>query len=70
MTSAAGRPVEANLVDLFEHLGIEKAHIAAGRLGLTDWQGLATRHPDRYRLQDQTGPAPREHPACPAWTRG
>ena len=47
MTSAAGRPVEANLVDLFEHLGIEKAHIAAGRLGLTDWQGLATRHPDR-----------------------
>ena len=47
MTSAAGRPVEAHLVDLFEHLGIEKAHIAAGRLGLTDWQGLATRHPDR-----------------------
>src|ERR1700751_4681294 len=47
MTSAAGRPVEANLVDLFGHLGIEKAHIATGRLGLTDWQGLATRHPDR-----------------------
>ena len=47
MTSAGGHPVEAHLVDLFEHLGIEKAHIAAGRLGLTDWQGLATRHPDR-----------------------
>jgi len=47
MTHAGGRPVEAHLVDLFEHLGIEKAHIAAGRLGLTDWRGLATRHPDR-----------------------
>jgi SAM-dependent methyltransferase len=39
--------VEECLVDLFRHLGIETAHIAAGRLGLTDWQGLATRHPDR-----------------------
>jgi SAM-dependent methyltransferase len=47
MTSAGDRPVEAHLIDLFEHLGIEKAHIAAGRLGLTDWQGLATRHADR-----------------------
>jgi ubiquinone/menaquinone biosynthesis C-methylase UbiE len=47
VTSAEVRPVEACLVDLFEHLGIEKAHIAAGRLGLTDWQGLAIRHPDR-----------------------
>jgi SAM-dependent methyltransferase len=43
----AARPVEESLVDLFRHLGIEKAHIAAGRLGLTDWQGLLTRHPDR-----------------------
>jgi ubiquinone/menaquinone biosynthesis C-methylase UbiE len=47
MTHAGGRPVEAHLSDLFDHLGIERAHIAAGRLGLTDWQGLATRHPDR-----------------------
>jgi SAM-dependent methyltransferase len=47
VTRAEVRPVEACLVDLFEHLGIEKAHIAAGRLGLTDWQGVATRHPDR-----------------------
>ena len=47
MTSAEVRPVEACLVDLFEHFGVEKAHIAAGRLGLTDWQGLAARHPDR-----------------------
>lgn len=47
MATAAVRPVEECLVDLFEHLGIETAHIAAGRLGLTDWLGLATRHPDR-----------------------
>jgi ubiquinone/menaquinone biosynthesis C-methylase UbiE len=47
VTSAEVRPVEACLVDLFGQLGIEKVHIAAGRLGLIDWQGLATRHPDR-----------------------
>ncbi len=47
MGTAAVRPVEACLVELFEDLGIEKAHIAAGRLGLTDWYGLAARHPDR-----------------------
>src|ERR1700758_1912552 len=47
MASAGGRPVEAYLIDLFQNLGIEKAHIAAGRLGLTDWQGLVIRRPDR-----------------------
>src|SRR5580693_8171025 len=47
MTHAGGRPVEAHLNDLFDHLGIGRAHIAAGRLGITDWQGLATRHADR-----------------------
>jgi ubiquinone/menaquinone biosynthesis C-methylase UbiE len=46
-TMAAARPVEECLVDLFRHLGIEKTHIVAGRLGVTDWQGLATRHADR-----------------------
>src|SRR5215469_8468423 len=46
-TLATARAVEEHLVDLFRHLGIENAHIAAGRLGLTDWQGLATRHPER-----------------------
>ena len=46
-TTAAARPVEESLVDLFQHLGIGAAHIAAGRLGLTDWQGMATRHPNR-----------------------
>ena len=47
MTTATARPVEQCLLGLFRYLGIEKAHIAAGRLGLTDWQGLATRYPDR-----------------------
>ena len=47
MTTAAAGPVEARLVDLFQHLGIGNTHIAAGRLGVTDWQGLATRHADR-----------------------
>jgi len=45
--TAAARPVEACLVDLFQHLGIGAAHIVAGRLGITDWQGLASRHAER-----------------------
>jgi pimeloyl-ACP methyl ester carboxylesterase len=47
ITTAPARPVEACLIDLFQHLGIGAAHIVAGRLGITDWQGLATRHADR-----------------------
>jgi SAM-dependent methyltransferase len=40
--------VEANLLELFRTLGIERAHIAAGGPPvLTDWHGLATRHPER-----------------------
>jgi SAM-dependent methyltransferase len=40
--------VEANLLELFRTLGIERAHIAAGGPPvLTDWHGLATRHPKR-----------------------
>jgi pimeloyl-ACP methyl ester carboxylesterase len=46
-TAAAARPVEACLIDLFQHLGVDADHIAAGRLGVTDWAGLATRHADR-----------------------
>jgi len=45
--TAAARPVEACLIDLFQHLGLGAAHIVAGRLGITDWQGLAIRHADR-----------------------
>ena len=36
-------PVEERLVQLFQHLGIARAHIAARGGG--DWGGLATRHP-------------------------
>jgi SAM-dependent methyltransferase len=37
-------PVEERLVQLFQHLGITRAHIAAR--GGADWGGLAARHPD------------------------
>lgn len=48
MTAAATGGVEANLLDLFQTLGIERAHIAAGGPPvLTDWHGLATLHPER-----------------------
>ena len=40
--------VEKNLLELFQALGIERAHIAAGGPPIiTDWHGLATRHPER-----------------------
>ena len=48
MRTAAGRPIEACLLDLFRHLGIEQAHIAAGGPPpLMDWHSLATLHPER-----------------------
>ena len=48
MTTAAARGVELNLLDLLRHLGVERAHIAAGGPPvLTDWHGLATFHPER-----------------------
>ena len=47
MRTAAVCRVEACLVELLDTLGIDRVHIAAGRLGVTDWQGLATTHPDR-----------------------
>src|ERR1044071_8858397 len=37
-------PVEDRLVQLFQHLGIERAHVAARGGG--DWGGLAARYPD------------------------
>src|SRR5271169_5174485 len=46
-TDTAARPVEACLLDLFQHLGIERAHIAAGGPPpLLDWYNLATLHPE------------------------
>jgi SAM-dependent methyltransferase len=48
MNTAAARPIEACLLDLFRHLGIERAHIAAGGPPpLRDWHNLATVHPER-----------------------
>ena len=41
------RSVEECAVELFDHLGIQRAHIAAGRLVRGDWHGLATKHPER-----------------------
>jgi len=37
-------PVEERLLQLLQHLGIERAHVAARGGG--DWGGLAARHPD------------------------
>ena len=42
MTTDGNRPIEACLIDLFRHLGIERAHIAAGQQSGGDWLGLAT----------------------------
>jgi SAM-dependent methyltransferase len=41
------RSVEECVIELFDHLGLEQAHIAAGRLVRGDWHGLATKHPER-----------------------
>jgi SAM-dependent methyltransferase len=57
MTAAAAAQVEANLLDLFQTLGIERAHIVAGGPPvLTDWHGLAIRHPER--IASLTLPSP------------
>ena len=48
MNTPAPRHIEACLLDLFQHLGIERAHIVAGGPPpLRDWHNLATLHPDR-----------------------
>jgi hypothetical protein len=44
------------LLDLFQTLGIEQAHIAAGGAPvLTDWHGLATHHVKQRILATLTG---------------
>jgi hypothetical protein len=48
LMTTAERPIEECVVELLGHLGIERTHIAAGGAPtLTDWHGLATRHPER-----------------------
>ena len=40
--------VETNIIELWHHLGIERAHVASGGPpAITDWLGLAARHADR-----------------------
>jgi predicted nicotinamide N-methyase len=45
MTSDAVYPLEERVLQLFQQLGIERAHIAARNVG--DWQGFATSYPGR-----------------------
>ena len=48
MATTATTGVEANLLELFQTLGIERTHIAAGGPPIvTDWHGSATGHPER-----------------------
>jgi hypothetical protein len=46
------RAVEECIVQLFDHLGIERAHIAAGRLVRGDWHGLAMKAPRPDHITD------------------
>src|SRR5215470_8577273 len=45
MTTAVELSVEERLLQLLQHLGIERAHFAARGIG--EWGELAARHPDR-----------------------
>ena len=47
MTSQSVRPLGTALAELLQHLGIGRAHFAAGQLVPTDWTGLAARYPER-----------------------
>jgi SAM-dependent methyltransferase len=48
MTAEAVPAIEECLLALFDHLGLERAHIASGGPpAITDWQGLVARHADR-----------------------
>lgn len=44
MGTQASHPVEERIIQLLQHLGIERAHFAACMPG--DWAGLITSHPD------------------------
>ena len=58
MTMLPMRPLEESLVDLFQHLGIDRAHFAAGQLVPTDWVGLAARYPERIASLTLVSPRP------------
>jgi hypothetical protein len=58
MTTDGNRPLEACLIDLFRHLGIERAHIAAGAQGGGDWPGLATHYAEPVATLSLVSPRP------------
>ena len=48
MQTSVARPVEDCLIEVLQHLGLARVHVAAaGSPALTDWFGIATRYPDR-----------------------
>src|SRR3954470_15890210 len=58
MTGASERAIEDCLVDLFQHLGVDRAHIAAGQQVASDWLGLATRYAERVASLSLVSPRP------------
>src|ERR1051325_4541867 len=58
MTGAPQRAVEECLIDLFQHLGIHQAHIAAGQQVASDWLGLAIRYSERVASLSLVSPRP------------
>ena len=58
MTGASQRAVEDCLIDVFQNLGIDRAHIAAGQQVAADWLGLATRYPERVASLSLVSPRP------------
>ncbi|MBI4640790.1 MAG: methyltransferase domain-containing protein, partial [Candidatus Tectomicrobia bacterium] len=59
MVTATHLPIEERLLQLLQHLGIERAHFAARHSD--DWQGLATLHPERIASLTLV---------CPSWAVG
>jgi pimeloyl-ACP methyl ester carboxylesterase len=58
LATEATRVVGTALNDLFQYLGIERAHIAAARLARSDWHGLAALHPERIASLTLVSPLP------------
>ena len=58
MTTDGNHPIEACLIGLFRHLGIERAHIAAAGQGGGDWLRLATHYAERVATLSLVSPRP------------
>jgi hypothetical protein len=58
VTTDGNHPIEACLIGLFRHLGIERAHIAAAGQGGGDWLGLATHYAERVATLSLVSPRP------------